>query len=72
MIKIEWYEGSRAEETPQRIIIDQEGFDVDEVIERAVVFDTGSQGYHQLLRVRCGARFFRLIKEWDTWQCREE
>lgn len=72
MVKIEWYEGSIAEETPQRITVGQEGFDVDEVIERALVFAQETQGYHRLLRVRCGARIFRLIKEWDTWQCREE
>ncbi|TET21380.1 MAG: hypothetical protein E3J71_09800 [Candidatus Stahlbacteria bacterium] len=72
MIKIEWYEGGRAEERPQRIIIDQEWFDVDEVIERAVVFDTGSQGYHRLLRVRCGERIFRLTNQWNEWSCKEE
>ncbi|MCK4232676.1 hypothetical protein KAX06_09065 [candidate division WOR-3 bacterium] len=72
MIKIEWYEGSRAEETPRRIIMDGKEFNVDEVIERAVVFDQGTQGYHRLLRVRCGTRIFRLIKEWDTWQYCEE
>lgn len=72
MAKIEWYEGSRAEETPRRIIMNGKEFDVDEVIDRALVFDKALQGYQRLLRVRCGERFFRLVKEWDTWTCREE
>lgn len=72
MTKIEWYEGSRAKETPRRIIMNGKEFDVDEVVDRALVFDKATQGYQRLLRVRCGEVFFRLVKEWDTWTCQEE
>jgi hypothetical protein len=72
VVEIKWYEGSRAEETPRSIIIEGTELDVDEMIERAFVFDTATQGYLTRLIVRCGKRVFRLEKEFEDWQISED
>jgi len=52
--------------------LDGKRFDVDEVIDRALVFDKVAQGYHWVIRVRCGKRIFLLTSHWDEWSCKEE
>jgi hypothetical protein len=71
-MEIQWYEGSQAQEKPRRIILDGKRFDVDEVLDRALVFDKATQGYHWVLRVRCAERIFLLTSHWDEWSCKEE
>ncbi len=45
---------------------------MDEIIDRALVFDKAAQGYHWVIRVRCGERIFLLTSHWDEWSCKEE
>lgn len=72
MVKIEWYEGGRAEETPCRICVDEGTYTVDEVVERALIYDQGTRGYRRMIVVRCGEKHFSLIKEQDQWALKEE
>lgn len=72
MIKIEWYEGARAEENPRWIVIDSERLFVDEILDRARLFDKTTQGYGQRIRIRCGKKVFRLTEDSGKWNAIEE
>lgn len=61
-----------AEERPRSIVIEGTELEVDEMIERAFVFDTATQGYLTRLTVRCGERVLRLEKEFEDWQISED
>ncbi|MBD3285004.1 hypothetical protein GF359_01385 [candidate division WOR-3 bacterium] len=72
MRNITWYAGSDAEETPRVIVYNDRKLNVDEVIDRALVYDTATTGCIRRLTVRCGKRILKLCKEFDIWQISED
>jgi len=62
VVKIFWYEGGKSEETPRRIVIDGQLYDVEEVLERALVFDARRGKYQRKIRIRCRKSLFDWTK----------